>query len=59
MNLSPRTAALKALLAAGSVDRIEDHQPRIVGHAIGIFERGAEWPLQRIADRVVGDIDRR
>ena len=39
--------------------RIGDHQPRIVHHAVGIFERGAERPLQRIADRMVGDIDRR
>ena len=44
--------------ALGGIDGIGDHQPRIVHHAIGIFERGAEWPLQRIADRMVRDIDR-
>ena len=42
----------------GGIDGIEDHQPRIVHHAVGIFKRGAERPLQRVADRVVGDIDR-
>jgi hypothetical protein len=42
----------------GGIDGIGDHQPRIVHHAVGIFKRGAEWPLQRIADRMVRDIDR-
>ena len=40
------------------IDGIGDHQPRIVHHAVGIFKRGAERPLQRIADRMVRDIDR-
>jgi hypothetical protein len=35
-----------------------DHQPRIVDHAIGIFKGGAEWPLQRDADRMMRNIDR-
>jgi hypothetical protein len=42
-----------------SIDGIGDHQPRIVHHAIGIFERGAEWPLQRVAHGMVGDVDGR
>jgi hypothetical protein len=41
------------------IDGIGDHQPRIVHDAIGIFERGAEWPLQRVADGMVGDVDGR
>jgi len=41
------------------IDGRESNQPRIVHHAIGIFEGGAERPLQRVADRMVRDIDRR
>jgi hypothetical protein len=40
------------------VDGIEDHQPGIVDHAIGIGEGLAEWTLQRNADRMVVEIDR-
>ncbi len=42
----------------GGIDGIQDHQPRIVHHAVGIFKRGAERPFQRVADRMVRDIDR-
>jgi hypothetical protein len=41
------------------IDGIGDHQPRIVHHAIGIFKGGAERPLQRVADGMVRDVDRR
>ena len=41
------------------IDGIGDHQPRIVHHAIGIFKRGTEWPLQRVTDGMVRDVDRR
>ncbi len=40
------------------IDGACDHQPRIVDHAIGIFKRRAERPLQRVADRMVRDVDR-
>ena len=39
------------------IDGGENHQPGIVDDAVGIFERGAERPLQRIADRMMGDVD--
>ncbi len=42
----------------GRIERIGDHQPRIVHHAVGIFERGTERPLQRVADRMMGDVNR-
>jgi len=42
----------------GGIDGVQRHQPRIVRHAIGIFERGAERPFQCITDRMVRDIDR-
>ena len=45
--------------ALGGVDGIGDHQPRIVHHAVGIFEGGAERALQRIAERMMGDVDGR
>ena len=45
--------------ACRGIDGGENDQPRIIHHAIGIFERGAERPLQRIADGVMGDIDSR
>jgi len=45
--------------AFGGVDGIENHEPGIVHHAIGIFKRGAEWPLQRVTDGMVRDVDRR
>ena len=45
--------------ALGGIHRAEDDQAGIVDHAIGIFERRAERPLQRIADRMVGDVDGR
>jgi hypothetical protein len=45
--------------ALRGIDRIEDHQPRVVDDAIGIRERGAKRPLQRIAHRMMGEIDRR
>ena len=43
--------------ALGGIDGIENHQPGIVDHAVGIFEGKADRPLQRGADRMVGDID--
>ena len=43
--------------AGSGVDGIENHQAGIVDHAIGIFERGAKRPLQRVADRMVSDVD--
>ena len=45
--------------ALRGIDGIGDHQPRIVHHAIGIFKRGTEWPLQRVTDGMVRDVDRR
>ena len=47
---APRSAASTALAITSR---------EIVHHAIGIFERGAERPLQRVADRMMGDVDRR
>ncbi len=41
------------------IDGAQHHQPGIVDDAVGIFERGAERPLQRIADRMMGDVDGR
>ena len=39
------------------VDGIGDHKPRHIGQAIRILERDPERTLQRIADRMVGDVD--
>jgi hypothetical protein len=35
----------------------QHHQAGIVDDTVGIFERDTERPLQRIADRMVGDVD--
>ena len=40
------------------IDRRVHHQPRVIDNAIGIGERGTERPLQRNADRMMGEIDR-
>ena len=43
--------------ARRGIDGGQHHQAGIVDDAVGIFERGAERPLQRIADRMMGDVD--
>ena len=43
--------------ALGGVERIERDQPGIVGPAVGIFEAVAEFPQQRLAGDMVGEID--
>src|SRR5579863_2383789 len=40
------------------IDGAHNYEARIVRQAIRISESRPEWPLQRIADRMVGDIDR-
>ena len=42
----------------GGIERIEHDQPGIIDPAIGIFEAVAERAFQRLADRVMGEIDR-
>ena len=44
--------------ALGGVERVEHDQPGIVHPAVGIFEAGAEFPHQRLAGDVVGEIER-
>ena len=41
----------------GGIERVEHHQPGIVHPAVGIFEAVAEQPLERLADRMMGEID--
>ena len=43
--------------ARRGIDGGQNHQAGIVHDAVGIFEGGAERPLQRVADRMVGDIE--
>src|SRR3569832_180333 len=42
----------------GRIDCAGDHQTRIVDHAIRISESRPKRPLQGVADRVMGDVDR-
>src|SRR5262245_62984669 len=41
------------------IDRVEDDQPAVVDHAVGIFEAAGVAPPQRRADRVVSEVERR
>ena len=45
--------------ARRGIDGGENHQPGIVDDAVGILEGGAERPLQRVADGMMGDVDGR
>ncbi len=38
-------------------DRVGDHEPRIIGDAVGIFKAEPKAGLQRHAGRVVGEIE--
>ena len=43
--------------ALGRIDRVEHHEPRIVDPAVRIDEALAVLTLQRLADRIVREID--
>jgi hypothetical protein len=44
--------------AAGrGIDGVGDHEPGDIHQGIRIFEGDAEWPLQRVADRMVRNVD--
>ena len=42
----------------GGVARVQNDKPRVFGPAVGIFEAQRIFPLQRLAGRVVGQIQR-
>ena len=44
--------------ALGGIDRVEHDEARVIDPAIGIFEAVAELALERLADHVMGEIDR-
>ena len=41
----------------GGIERVEHYQPGIVHPAVGIFEAVTEHALERLADRIMGEID--